>query len=391
MESAINTTLNCQKHLFDLEDEHTWLNCAYWSPLLRTVETIGHQEVSKKCRPYQYNVDDFFQPVDALKRNFAKLINSSDHERVAIIPSTSYGMATVVRNIKFTDTDNIVVVDATFPSLYYTFEAAYQEFGCEIKVVEAPDSMPRAAAWNQAILDAIDDNTKVVALGNVHWTDGTVFDLMAIREKTRKHDALLVIDGTQSVGAMPFDVSEIQPDALICAGYKWLFGPYGLGLAWYGPKFDHGSPIEQNWMARIESDDFKNLVSYQSDYRDKAFRYSMGESSQFILAPMLNRALEQIMEWGIENIHAYCDSITKDALNEMVELGCVLEDKAFRSPHLFGVRLSDSIDNEVLQQTLQDRKIHVSLRGSAIRVAPHVYNDANDMDKLVDCFKSAKK
>ncbi|NBC06158.1 MAG: aminotransferase class V-fold PLP-dependent enzyme, partial [Bacteroidetes bacterium] len=87
-------------------------------------------------------------------------------------------------------------------------------------------------AWNEAILDAIDERTALVSLAHVHWADGTLFDLPAIRQRATEAGALLVIDGTQSVGALPFDIQEIQPDALICAAYKWLMGPYTTGLAY---------------------------------------------------------------------------------------------------------------------------------------------------------------
>ena len=67
---------------------------------------------------------------------------------------------------------------------------------------------------------------RVVAIGHVHWSDGTLFDLKKIRERLDEVGGLLIIDGTQSVGALPFSVKEFKPDALICGGYKWLLGPY---------------------------------------------------------------------------------------------------------------------------------------------------------------------
>ena len=87
-------------------------------------------------------------------------------------------------------------------------------------------------------------------MGIVHWADGTIFDMKKIRKKTSENNALLIIDGTQSIGSMPFNLNEIQPDALVCAGYKWLMGPYGSGLAYYGKYFDDGKPIEESWINR---------------------------------------------------------------------------------------------------------------------------------------------
>ena len=81
-------------------------------------------------------------------------------------------------------------------------------------------------------------------MGHIHWADGTLFDLIAIRKKADKVGAKLIIDGTQSVGALPFSVKEIQPDALIVGGYKWLLGPYSIGMAYYADTFNNGEPLE---------------------------------------------------------------------------------------------------------------------------------------------------
>ena len=119
--------------------------------------------------------------------------------------------------------------------------------------------------------------------------DGTLFDLKSIREKTNEHHALLIIDGTQSVGAFPFSIEETQPDALICATYKWLLGPYSLGFAYFGSYFDNGSPIEESWLNRKNSEDFSELTNYNDDYKDGANRYCMGESANFTSVPMATK------------------------------------------------------------------------------------------------------
>ena len=123
----------------------------------------------------------------------------------------------------------------------------------------------RGREWNERLLDAIDSRTAIVALGHVHWTDGTKFELVAAGARAREVGAALVVDGTQSVGAMPFDVAAIQPDVLVCATYKWLMGPYSLGFAYLAPRFDEGEPLEETWIGRAGSDNFKDLVRYRDD------------------------------------------------------------------------------------------------------------------------------
>ena len=382
--------LNCQKELFSLSDDHVYLNCAYMSPQLKSVEAVGIEALKKKSRPYNISKDDFFNPVDQLKKAFAKLIHLGESDRIAIIPSASYGIATVAKNVRFSPGHKIIVLEEQFPSNYYSWERLSQEQALDIQIIQAPMGSKRSVNWNARILDAIDNQTAMVAIGNVHWADGTLIDLLSIRAKTDKFGAKLIIDGTQSVGALPIDISELKPDALIVAGYKWLLGPYSIGLAYYNEGFDHGIPIEENWINRLYSEDFRALVNYQSQYQPFAGRYSVGEQSNFILIPMLLKAIEQLLNWGIENIQNYCKLISTPALMELKELGVLIENDAQRCGHLFGLRLNRSLNLELLKEAIVESNIHVSFRGDSIRVSPNVYNTKSDFDKLVACFKEAQ-
>lgn len=383
--------LSCQKHKFDLAKEVTYLNCAYLAPLSKLVAQAGVAGVRSKCQPYEITVDDFFEPAKKLRTTFAQLINAPEVDRIALIPSVSYGISTVANNLKIEKgKSKIILVDEQFPSNYYPWKRAADAHNLEIVLVKAPEiTAGRTAAWNQAILDAIDDKTIAIAMGNVHWADGTLFDLAAIRAKSRRHNAIMLIDGTQSVGALPFDLQKVEVDALICASYKWLMGPYSSAYAYYGAYFDDGKPLEENWINRLNSEDFTNLVNYQSQYNAKAQRYNMGQSGNFINIPMNQKALEQLLEWQTNAgcISDYCDKISAKAVEELQALGCQLEASAYRAKHLFGVRLPAHINKARLSSLFQKEKIFVSQRGNAIRIAPNVYNDEQDFDRLVDCFK----
>lgn len=384
--------LTNQKHLFQLPEGITYLNCAYMSPQLRSVEVAGHTAVSKKNLPFNILPTDFFTTVNEVKSLFAKVIQTPESERIAILPSVSYGLANVANNIHLKSGENIIVAEDQFPSNIYIWQRLVQNANAEMRVVPAPTSAARTQTWNEAILNTIDAKTKMVAIAPAHWADGTKFDLLAIRKKTKEVGALLVIDGTQSVGALPINVTELQPDALICAGYKWLLGPYSIGVGYYGSYFDQGIPIEENWINRLNSEDFRNLVNYQPLYQPGAARYSMGEQSNFVLLPMLKAALEQILAWGVENIQTYTKNLSRHPLETLQEMGCRIEAEEERFGHLFGVRLNeDYFDFQLLNKTFAEHNVYVSLRGSSIRVAPHVYNDVNDFAQLTKCFEKARK
>jgi selenocysteine lyase/cysteine desulfurase len=376
--------LTCKHAKFTLPPRITYLNCSYLSPMLKSVEKVGIRALRLKRNPAGLTPQDFFKDSESLRAAYARLIHVKDPKRIVIIPSVSYGMANVAANMKLGKGQHVLVAAEQFPSNYYTWQRLCSEAGAEVKVISPPDSLKdRGKIWNERILEGIDRNTKAVAIAHTHWADGTKFNLEAIRKRTREVDALLIVDGTQSVGAMPFDVRKIQPDALVCSGYKWLMVPYGIGLAYYGEYFNDGRPIEENWINRLNSEDFSGLVNYQSEYQPGALRYEVGEHSSFIHVPMMLKAIEQLNKWGIESIQEYCASITQDAVRKLRERDFWIEDEHFRGHHLIGIRLPQHMDLQQVKDTFARNKIYVSFRGNAIRVAPNVYNDEKDLKKLV--------
>jgi selenocysteine lyase/cysteine desulfurase len=379
--------LSNQKHLFNLSKEVTYLNCATMSAQLQSVEQLGIKNLQKKSNPFLIESKHFFEEKEVLKQRFAKLIDAPDPQSIAIISSVSYGIAIAAKNIAFKKGDEIILLEEQFPSNYYSWKQLEKEKGILIKTIAAPPiASGRGKLWNEAILAAISSKTKVVSIPNVHWTDGTLFDLKAIRKRTNEVNAYLIIDGTQSVGALPFSVQEIKPDALICAGYKWLMGPYGLGVAYFGERFYEGSPLENNWINHEGSENFSNLVKYNENFKPKAARYDMGESSNFILTPMLSEAIRQLLEWTPTAIQEYCKNITEEILQHLPRNEYFVEEPRFRAHHLFGIYTTKGKSIEELKKLISAKNIYVSYRGKAIRVAPNVYNSKENVEKLISCF-----
>jgi selenocysteine lyase/cysteine desulfurase len=379
-----------KRHLFSLPDRQHYLNCAYLSPLAKPVEEAATAALIRRRDPACIGPDAFFTDSDRARALFARLIHAPDPSRVAIVPSVSYGMATVAKNLALRAEQNVVVAHAQFPSNVYGWRQMCADTGAELRTVHPPrDAERRGEEWNARLLLAIDGNTALVALGNVHWADGTRFDLERIGERAREVGAMLVVDGTQSVGALPFDVERVRPDALVCAGYKHLMGPYALGTMWLGPRFDGGRPLEETWLGRRGSEDFTGLVDYEDAYQPGAARYDMGERSAFILMPMLIAALEMIQEWGPDFVQAYGRGLMKDAVEKARALGYAVEDEAWRGWHMFGLRLPARVDAARLQALLRERRVVVSVRGDAVRVSPNVYNEPDDVAALMDALRTA--
>lgn len=378
--------LSCQKGAFTLPGDHHYLNCAYMGPLPRVAEEAGVQGLRKKRFPQVVQVGDFFEPVQQLKDRFARLIGAESGLNVAVIPSVSYGLAAVTANTDMGPGRNVVLMHEQFPANVYPWRRLAEDRGGEIRVV-APEPDRRGRGWSERILDAIDDGTVAVAMGTVHWTDGTRYDLPAIRARTREVGAALVLDGSQSVGAAPIDVSSLQPDALICAGYKWLLGPYSLCMAYLGPRYLTGRPVEETWIARKGSEDFRALVDYQDEYQPGAVRFDVGERSNFALVPALSASLGLLLEWTPEAITEYCRTLFADALRTVEDWGVELEEEPWRSPHLFGLRLPPGASRERVKSAFENHRVGVSYRGSSVRVSPNVYNTREDVGAFLNALE----
>jgi len=212
--------MNCQKHLFQLPDGIHYLNCAYMSPLLKSVEERGIEGMRLKRNPLSIKPVDFFTGVVSVRQKFAQMVHC-DPAQVAVMPAVSYGMNSVIRNIPCRKGQHALTLSEEFPSCYYTAQRWCNDHGAELKVVARRDDLPQKGRdWNDRILEAINCDTAFVVMASVHWMNGTKFDLENIGARCMEVGAKLIVDGSQSVGALPIDVKRANIDALICAAYK---------------------------------------------------------------------------------------------------------------------------------------------------------------------------
>ncbi|MEX2572029.1 MAG: aminotransferase class V-fold PLP-dependent enzyme [Gemmatimonadota bacterium] len=383
--------LGCLEHEFQLPADLHYLNCAYMSPQHRAVADAGMAGLLRKNDPTTIGVEDFFAESDRVRTLFAQLARAPDPARIAIQPSVSYTMSIAARHLLRgagrSSATNVVLTAEQFPSNVHVWRKHAERLGLQVRAAAPPASGSRGEAWNDRVFAAIDEGTAVVALPHVHWTDGTRFDLDRIGRRAREVGAALVVDGTQSLGALPFDVGTVQPDLLVAAGYKWLMGPYSTALAFFGPRFDDAEPLEETWLGRSGSERFSELTSYVDEYRPGAARFDVGERSNFILLPMLRTALELVTEWGAERIQQYCGDLLPPFVADVRELGFGIEDADWRGSHLFGLRPPATFDRTRLQEALTRRRVSVSVRGDSIRISPHLYSTREDMSALFDCLR----
>lgn len=379
--------MQCQKKAFSLPEGVHYLNCAYKAPLLQAAEAACHQALLKERNPIQITVDDFFDPVDDVRKEFAQLVHAQP-KQIAVIPSTSYGFASVLINIQPKPGGHALTIEDEFPSGYFALQRWCADNANALVVVPAEQEEMLGRGWNAAIIDSITEHTSVVLLSSVHWMRGMQFDLEAIGRKCREVGAYFIVDGTQSVGVAPIHVVQCQIDALVCAAYKWLLGPYSLALAYIGPAFYDGKPLEETWINRNNSYNFAALTQYDTTYTPQAGRFNMGEVSNFILLPMLRESLRFLNYWQPERIETYCKRLGAPLLSYLKEIGITQEEPDYASSHLIAIRLPDSIDSGALKQKLLESKVYLSVRGAYIRVGIHVFNEEKDIDALIAVLKN---
>jgi selenocysteine lyase/cysteine desulfurase len=373
--------LPCQRHLFNIPDDITFLNIANYAPQLKSVTEAGLAAVRKKESPWLFTSNDWFDLAEEWRRLSAQFMGV-DVDGVALIPSASYGIAIAAANIPLKRGQTIVLLHQEFPSNVYAWIELAQQNGAQVIFAQRESG----ESWTDALLRNIDARTALVAAPQCHWTDGSRVDLIPVSKKAREVGAALVLDVSQSLAASVIDIAKIQPDFLVSVGYKWMLGPYSLAYMYVAPKWHDGKPIEYSWLTREGAEDFTKLVDYTEGFRPGARRFDMGEYSQFVNAPMAIAALQQLIAWTPAVIEQTIGAHTQRIADEAIRLGFNLFPPDQRSKHMIGIRRPGGIP-AALPKALADEKVFVSVRGDSIRIAPHVYVADTDLDRLFSVLR----
>ena len=375
------TLIPNQRHLFDIPQDVAYLNMATMGPLPLAAAEAGQRGLARKLQPWNIPDTDFFEDTRCLRPFLAQLIGA-DEAGIAFVPSVSYGLATAARNIALAKRQKILLLEDQFPSNVYTWRERARETGAVIETVGAAGN----TSLSDALLQAITPETGLVACAQVRWTDGARIDLAAIGSRCREVGAALVLDLTQSCGAMTFDVRDAQPDFAVVAGYKWLLGPYALGFLYAAPHRRDGTPLEQNWINREGASDFSRLIDYRDQFAPGAERYDMGERSNFALLPAFHESIRQILDWGVERIEATLAHRNRALAADLEALGLPAMAEAERGPHYLGALLPETAPAD-LTARLKAEKIYVSKRGNRLRITPHLFTSDEDVARFLAALR----
>jgi selenocysteine lyase/cysteine desulfurase len=365
----------CQRHLFDIPPETAYFDCAKMSPLMLAAGEAGREGLMRKAHPWELKAKHWFDESDQVRALFARLIGAGTGD-VAIVPSVSYGIATAMANVPVAAGQTIVTIADDFPSTVYGSRALAKRAEARLVTVDSPGT----GRWSDFVLDAIDRDTALVCAPHTHWVHGTMFDLEAIARRCRSVGAALILDTTQSTGALPLDLQAVDPDYMVAASYKWLFGPYALGFLYVAPRHQQGRPLEEGWVTRKGAEDFRRLAAYEEALEPDAHRFDMGERSNFALLPVAGAAIAQLLDWGVANVAETLGAANADLAARLAGHG--IHASPERAPLFLSVRFERGLPDGI-EERLAAARVHVSLRGDRMRITPHLYNDDADRARLV--------
>ncbi|MFN3835097.1 MAG: aminotransferase class V-fold PLP-dependent enzyme [Glycocaulis sp.] len=368
--------------LFSLPDTQSYLNAAYMGAMPRASIAAGEQAYQRRAMPWQVSVEeDFFAVPERVRAAGARLFNARADD-IALVTSASYGLAAAARNITLEAGREIVLLAGQFPSNVYIWRELANRTGARIVTVERGQS----ESWTEAIAPHIGPATGLLACPMVHWIDGGLIDLAALRPALDACGAALVLDLTQSLGALPVDARAVRPDFAVAAAYKWLLGPYQTGLLYVAPGHQGGTPLEENWISRQGASDFARLIDYQDGYEPGARRFDAGERSGFQTLPALLASLDLLNGYGAGAISARLCELTGALASAAAPFG-LQPGTADRAAHYLALGLPDTAPSDLLER-FRAEGVHLSRRGNSLRISPHIYNHAADIARFERALKA---
>lgn len=377
---------------FAVDDEISYFNGAACSLLHRSVAAAASEALTGRARPWAKGaagIDQTDAETEAL-RLFAGLL-SAEPSCVVRTPSTSYAMSTAACNLPLRKGQGVVVLEDQFSSNVLPWQALCARVGGRLLVAKRPDN----GDWASSIAAAADAApVGIVAVPQVHWADGSIVDLAAVAKMCRAKTARLVLDLSQSLGVMDFDVRTFGDELAVVAActHKWLLGPNNFALAYFAPDLHAaGQPLEETGWTREGSNCFSNGFSeagFPTAFQEGAARFGGGRGGQanHITAPMLAAGLRVVTEWTPKRIAEASAPHSQRIAAVGRRQGFIVP--ARHSPHIVGFRFPSPTPAawphsvEELCAALSARGIIMSCKASALRISSHVYTSDKDISRL---------
>lgn len=373
------------RHAFDVPLDVAYWNTASYSPLPKATQAAGRAAIDHKVRPWELPDDFIEQQNEGVRQAAAGLIHA-DADDVALVSSVAYGLATSAKILPVPRGSRVLVLEDDHTSPVLEWHTRSQAGGFTVETVATPADHD----WTTAVLAAIERSgaapLAVTSISSVHWADGALLDMGPIATAVKRAGGALIVDATQHVGAIPFDVRAIDPDVVVFPTYKWLLGPYGRAFVYLAKRRQAGVPLEQTAQGRVNVRAENPVYFMDTAYRTDARRFDMAERDHFVSMPMTAASLGVLDEIGPAVVGAHTRMAT-DALAEGLRgLPVRLTPRAVRTPHILSLGFPAGVPAQA-QARLAAEKIYVASRLGRLRFAPHVWVEPADVDRTIEVVR----
>ena len=380
--TAISPQTDWRQEWFEIEDA-TYLNLASESPMPKVSLRAVQAALDAKKFPHHKPDSTFFEVPNRLRANIAKLIGAKPEE-IALTSGASAGVAAVAYGLTWKPGDEVITAKGEFPLQYTAWKPMEEREGVKLKIVSPRERFITA----DDLIAAITPRTRIVSVSMVRYDDGSLLDAPRVAAACHKQGALLLLDVSQSCGAIPMDVNHLGADFLICAGYKWLLSPFGTGFFWM--KHEHLEIVRPGpfyWMAVAGSHNFAALNFEDSKPEASAKRWDAPEWASYFNFNLvaMDASVDFVLRMGPELVAAHNSKLIELMFERLPKDRFVLAspaDSARRGPYgCFAARSAEKTAE--VYQHLRKENVVVSLRQGNIRVSPHLYNTERDIDRLI--------
>lgn len=367
--------------LFSSTPDHIWLNAASEGPLPTCAKEALEEVVARKSCPHQLTFSYFAEVPIRLKKSIGALINVP-YRDVVLADSASYGVHLLANGMRWEKGDEIILMQNDFPTNILPW-LALEKQGVVIKQIKPAQHILSVDELSRAMTP----KTKLACLSHVHTFSGYMLDDVSVyADVCHKSGAKFVLNVSQSCGNMPLDVGAMDADAVVCAGYKWLLGPYGIGFAWIKP--DLRNTLELNrayWIAQMSEEELKGEDALTHKEITSSRKLDFFGTANFFNNVPFTASIDLILDIGLDNIKAYNDTLTDlflDNLNHARFDFISPIDREKRSA-LIVFSLKNPENNANLFKHLTEAGLHTALWKNNIRVTPHIYNTPEHIQKLL--------
>jgi cysteine desulfurase/selenocysteine lyase len=366
--------------LFPLTKRVAYLNHAAVSPPpLPTIEAVEAQ-----IRDVAANGSLNYRRWVAVKERARKLaaeMLSARTEQVAFMRNTSDGLSTIANGLRWRAGDNIVTFRREFPSNIYPWLHVRDAYNVEVRFCEEVEGRVDV----EGLIGLIDDHTRIVAISHVQYGSGFRADTERIGRAARAHDALLVVDVIQGMGALPIDVEAELIDAAAGACHKWLLTPEGVGLLYLSERArERIEPTLVGWMSVPEPEEYND---FEQGWARGTLAWETGTAPTALIHG-LEASSNLLTETGVERIAAHLDELTDYLCERLAGLDykVISSRRAGEKSQIVCLLPKDGWTPMALYAHLKKRNVIVAPRGERLRIAPHLYNTTEDIDTLINAL-----